>query len=52
MKQKDRQSHGSKVVREKKIKKIIVIGLIIVAAVGIGVALVSSKFLSSSNAQR
>ena len=50
MKQKDRQNRGSKVAKEKKIKKIIVIGVIIVVAIGIGVAVASSKFLSSSNA--
>lgn len=50
MKQKDRQNRASKVAREKKIKRFIVIGLIIVAAIGIGVAVASSKFLSSSSA--
>src|ERR687884_1193185 len=50
MKQKDRQNRGSKVVRERKIKRFIVIGLIIVVAVGIGVAVASSKFLSSFSA--
>ena len=49
MKQKDRQNRGSKVLREKKIKRFIVIGLIIVVAIGIGVAVASSKFLSSSS---
>ncbi len=50
MKQKDRQNRGSKVAKEKKIKKIIVIGVIIVVAIGIGVAVASSKFLSASSA--
>jgi len=50
MKQKDRQNRGSKVAKEKKIKKIIVIGVIIVVAIGIGVGVASSKFLFSSNA--
>jgi hypothetical protein len=50
MKQKDRPNRGSKVVRDKKIKRLIVIGLIIVVAIGIGVAVASSKFLSSSSA--
>src|ERR671938_57052 len=50
MKQKDRQNRGSKVAREKKIKGFIVIGLIIVVAIGIGVAVASSKFLSSFSA--
>src|ERR687886_84337 len=50
MKQKDRQNRASKVVRDKKIKRLIVIGLIIVVAIGIGVAVASSKFLSSSSA--
>jgi hypothetical protein len=51
MKQKDRQNRASKVVREKKIKRFIVIGLIIVVAICIGVAVASSKFLSSSSAE-
>jgi hypothetical protein len=51
MKQKDRQNRASKVVREKKIKRFIVIGLIIVVAISIGVAVASSKFLSSSSAE-
>ena len=50
MKQKDRPNRGSKVIRDKKIKRFIVIGLIIVVAIGIGVAVASSKFLSSSSA--
>jgi hypothetical protein len=50
MKSKDRRNRASKVVREKKIKKFIVIGLIAAAAIGIGLAVASSKFLSSSNA--
>jgi hypothetical protein len=50
MKQKDRQNRGSKVVREKKIKRFIVIGLIIAVAIGIGFAVASSKLLSGSNA--
>jgi hypothetical protein len=50
MKQKDRQNRGSKVAREKKIRRFIVIGLIIVVAIGIGVAVASSKFLSNSSA--
>ena len=50
MKQKDRQNRGSKVAREKKIRRFIVIGVIIVVAIGIGVAVASSKFLSSSSA--
>jgi hypothetical protein len=50
MKSKDRRNRASKVVREKKIKKFIVIGLIAVAAIGIALAVASSKLLSSSNA--
>jgi hypothetical protein len=50
MKQKDRQNRGSKVVREKKIKRFIVIGLIIAVVIGIGFAVASSKLLSGSNA--
>jgi hypothetical protein len=50
MKSKDRRNRASKVVREKKIKKFVVIGLIAVAVIGIGLAVASSKFLWSSNA--
>ena len=50
MKSKDRRNRASKVVREKKIKKFIVIGLIAATVIGIGLAVTSSKFLSSSNA--
>jgi hypothetical protein len=50
MKQKDRQNRGSKVVRQKKIKRFIVIGLIIAVVIGIGLAVASSKFLSGSDA--
>src|ERR687884_1261327 len=50
MKSKDRRNRASKVVREKKIKKFVVIGLIAAVAIGIGLAVASSKFLSSSNA--
>jgi hypothetical protein len=50
MKQKDRQNRGSKVLRQKKIKKFIVIGLIIAVVIGIGLAVASSKFLSGSDA--
>ncbi|HYY50698.1 MAG TPA: hypothetical protein VE643_07485 [Nitrososphaeraceae archaeon] len=50
MKSKDRRNRASKVVREKKIKKFVVIGLIAIAVIGIALAVASSKFLSSSNA--
>lgn len=50
MKQKDRQNRGSKVVRQKKIKRFVVIGLIIAVAIGIGFAVASSKLLTGSNA--
>jgi hypothetical protein len=50
MKQKDRQNRRSKIVREKRIKRFIVIGLIVAVATGIGVAVASSKFLSGSSA--
>src|SRR5919199_1771201 len=50
MKQKDRQNRASKVVRDKKIKRFIVIGIIIAVAISVSVAVASSKFLSSSNA--
>jgi hypothetical protein len=50
MKQKDRQNRGSKVLRQKKIKRFIVIGLIIAVVIGIGLAVASSKYLSGSDA--
>jgi len=50
MKQKDRQNRGTKVARQKKIKKSIMIGLIIAVSIGIGLAVASSKLLSGSNA--
>jgi hypothetical protein len=50
MKSKDRRNRGSKVLREKKIKRVIVFGLIAVAAIGIGLAVASSKLLAGSNA--
>jgi hypothetical protein len=50
MKQKDRQNRASKVARQKKIKRFIVIGLIIAVSIGIGLAVASSKLLSGSNA--
>jgi hypothetical protein len=50
MKQKDRQNRASKVARQKKIKRFIVIGLIIAISIGIGLAVASSKLLSGSNA--
>src|SRR5919197_949075 len=50
MKQKDRQNRGNKVLKEKKIRRFIVIGLIIAVSVGIGLAVASSKVLSGSKA--
>jgi hypothetical protein len=50
MKSKDRRNRGSKVLREKKIKRVIVFGLIAAAAIGIGLAVASSKLLAGSNA--
>jgi hypothetical protein len=50
MKSKDRRNRGSKVLREKKIKRVIVFGLIAAAAIGIGLAVASSKLLVGSNA--
>ena len=51
MKQKDRQNRSSKAVNQRKIKRLIVIGLIIVAAISIGISLAvaSYKLLPSSN---
>jgi hypothetical protein len=50
MKQKDRQNRGNKVLKEKKIRRFIVIGLITAVSVGIGLAVASSKVLSGSKA--
>ena len=50
IKQKDRQNRASKAIRDKKIKRLIMIGVIAVAAIGIGLALASSKALSGSSA--
>jgi hypothetical protein len=50
MKQKDRQNRSSKTVSQRKIKRLIVIGLIIVAiSIGISLAVRSYKLLPSSN---
>jgi hypothetical protein len=50
MKQKDRQNRSSKTVSQRKIKRLIVIGLIIVAiSIGISLAVTSYKLLPSSN---
>jgi hypothetical protein len=39
IKQKDRRNRASKVIREKKIKRLVVIGVIAAIAIGIGIVL-------------
>ncbi|HEY6165858.1 MAG TPA: hypothetical protein VIW25_13210 [Nitrososphaeraceae archaeon] len=48
IKQKDRQNRASKAIRDKKIKRLVMIGVIVAAAVGIGLAIASSKALSGA----
>jgi hypothetical protein len=48
IKQKDRQNRASKAIRDKKIKRLVMIGVIVAAAVGIGLAVASSKALSGA----
>jgi len=48
IKQKDRQNRASKAIRDKKIKRLVMIGVIVAAAVGIGLAIASSKVLSGA----
>jgi hypothetical protein len=48
IKQKDRQNRASKAIRDKKIKRLVMIGVIVAAAIGIGLAIASSKVLSGS----
>ena len=43
IKQKDRRNRANKVVREKKIKKLVVIGVIAAIAIGIGIVVATSK---------
>jgi hypothetical protein len=51
MKQKDRQNRSSKTASQRKTKRLIVIGLIVVAiSIGIGFAVTSYKLLPSSDA--
>jgi hypothetical protein len=48
IKQKDRQTRASKAIRDKKIKRLVMIGVIVAAAIGIGLAIASSKALSGA----
>jgi hypothetical protein len=48
IKQKDRQNRASKAIRDKKIKRLVMIGVIVAAAIGIGLAIASSKALSGA----
>ena len=48
IKQKDRQNRASKAIRDKKIKRLVIIGVIVAAAIGIGLAIASSKALSGA----
>ena len=51
MKQKDRQNRSSKAVNQRKTKRVVVIGLIVVAIfIGISLAVTSYKLLPSSSA--
>jgi hypothetical protein len=51
MKRKDRQNRSSKTASQRKTKRLIVIGLIVVAiSIGIGFAVTSYKLLPSSDA--
>ena len=43
IKQKDRRNRASKVIREKKIKRLVIIGVIAVIAIGIGIVVATSK---------
>ena len=51
MKQKDHRNRSSKTANQRKVKRLIVIGLIVVAAISIGIslAIMSYKLLPSSN---
>jgi hypothetical protein len=48
IKQKDRQNRASKAIRDKKIKRLVMIGVIVAAAIGIALAVASSKALTGS----
>ena len=50
IKPKDRQSRAAKAIRDKKIKRLIVIGIVAALAIGIGLAVVSSKVISGASA--
>jgi hypothetical protein len=43
IKQKDRRNRASKVIREKKIKRLVVIVVIAAIAIGIGIVVATSK---------
>jgi hypothetical protein len=50
IKQKDRRNRASKVIRDKKIKRLIVIGVIAIIAIGIGIVVATSKIPLQANA--
>jgi hypothetical protein len=47
MKAKDRRNRANKITRDRKIKRLIVIGMIVALAIGIGIAVSSSKIILS-----
>jgi hypothetical protein len=47
MKEKDRRNRANKITRDRKIKRLIVIGMIVALAIGIGIAVSSSKIILS-----
>ena len=52
IKQKDRRNRASKVIREKKIKRLVVIGVIAAIAIGIGIVVATSKVLLQDSAAK
>ena len=50
IKQKDRRNRANKVIRDKKIKRLVVIGVIVIIAIGIGIVVTTSKIPLQANA--
>jgi hypothetical protein len=50
IKQKDRRNRANKVIRDKKIKRLVVIGVIAAIAIGIGIVIATSKIPLQANA--
>ena len=50
IKQKDRRNRANKVIRDKKIKRLVVIGVIAIIAIGIGIVVTTSKIPLQANA--